>query len=112
MYRSRRTGDQAAAKTQYTETVVIRQLINFALSRDLLAADPLKMLKLKKPRPTLQPCWSLQEVQSILTASPDDVKTAMTVLAETGMRFGEMAWLTWGDVDQTANVLRVQPKDG
>ena len=28
------------------------------------------------------------------------------------MRFGEMAWLTWDDVDDIANVLRIRPKEG
>ena len=28
------------------------------------------------------------------------------------MRFGELAWLTWEDIDLTANVLHIQAKDG
>lgn len=34
------------------------------------------------------------------------------LLAETGIRFGELAWLTWEDIDLAANVLHIQPKDG
>lgn len=111
-YRRIRTDAGAAAKTRYTETVVVRQLVNFALSRDMLAADPLKGLKLKKPKPTRQPCWTLDQVTAILAASPDEERLALTLLAETGMRFGELAWLTWDDVELAANVLRVQPKEG
>jgi integrase len=111
-YRTERVGAGAAPKTVYTESVVVRQLVNFALSRDLLAVDPLKGLKLKKPRPTRQPCWTFEQVQQILGASTTEVMPALMLLAETGMRFGELAWLTWDDIDLTANALRIQPKDG
>src|SRR3954468_15816471 len=97
-YRRERVQAGAAPKTVYTETVVVRQLVNFALSRDMLAADPLKGLKLKKPKPTRQPCWTLDEVTAILAAAPAEVRPALTLLAVTGMRFGELSWLTWDDV--------------
>jgi integrase len=111
-YRRARTDEDAAPKTKYTETVIIRQLVTFALSRNMLATDPLRGLKLKKPKPTPQPCWTPEEVSKILAAAPEVVRPALTLLAETGMRFGEFAWLTWDDVDVGANVLRIRPKDG
>lgn len=94
------------------ETVVIRQLVNFALSRDVLAVDPLKGPKLKKPKPTPQPCRTVDQVTAILADSPEEVRPALALLAETGMRFAELAWLTRDDVELTANVLRAQPKAG
>src|SRR5207244_4379733 len=109
-YRRRLADDGNAEKTRYNKSTIIRQLINFALSRNMLATDPMKGLKLKKPKPTKQPCWTYEQVQQILAASPDEVRPALTLLAETGMRFGELAWLTWDDVEPT--VLRVQPKEG
>jgi len=111
-YRRARTDAGTALKTRYTETVILRQLINFALTRDMLAVDPLKGLKLKKPKPTPQPCWTFAQVTAILAASPDRVRPALTLLAETGMRFGELAWLTWADVERPANLVRIQPKEG
>lgn len=111
-YRRKRTDEGAAAKTKYTETVIIRQLVTFALSRNLLATDPLRGLKMKKPKPTPQPCWTAEQVVAILAAAPEAVRPALTLLAETGMRFGELAWLTWDDVDLEANVLRIRPKEG
>jgi integrase len=111
-YRRQRADAGAAPKTRHTETVIVRQLVNFALSRDLIAADPLKGLKLKKPQPTPQPCWTHAEVGRILAASPPEIRPGLTLLAETGMRFGELAWLTWADVDPAANLLRIQPTDG
>jgi site-specific recombinase XerD len=111
-YRQQRVEAGVKGKTRYTETVVIRQLVNFALSRNMLTTDPLKGLKLKKPRPTRQPCWTYEQLQQILAASAAEIKPALTILAETGMRFQELAWLTWDDVDVAANVLRIQPKEG
>jgi site-specific recombinase XerD len=111
-YRRMRMDDGAGAKTRYTETVILRQLVNFALSRDMIGTDPLKGLRLKKPRPAPQPCWTYEQVRQILAASPEEIKPALTLLAETGMRFAEMAWLTWDDIEPTANILRIRPKEG
>jgi hypothetical protein len=36
-----------AATTRYHKTVIIRQLVNFALSRNMIAADPLNGLRLR-----------------------------------------------------------------
>lgn len=98
-YRRLRVEEEAAAKTIYGETVIIRQLVNFALPRDELSAAPLKGIKIKKPKPTQQPCWSFEQVQNILAASPESIRPALKLLASTGKRFGEMAWLRWEDVD-------------
>jgi site-specific recombinase XerD len=111
-YRRQRAENGVGAKTLYNESTIIRQLVNFALSRDMLATDPLKGLKLKKPKPTPQPCWTHEQVLTILAASPEFLRPTFTLLAESGMRFGELSWLTWEDVDFAANVLRVQAKPG
>jgi len=111
-YRRKRTDDGIAAKTKYTETVIVRQLVTFALSRNLMASDPLRGLKLKKPKPTPQPCWTPEQVAQILEAAPELVRAPFTLLAESGMRFGELAWLTWEDIDLAVNVIRISPKDG
>src|SRR5262249_18947603 len=111
-YRRMRTDEEAQPKTRYTENVIIRQLVNFALTRDMIAADPLKGLKLKKPKPTPQPCWTYEQLQEILAASHEAIRPAFVLLAETGMRFGELAWLTWDDIDLKNGVLRIQAKEG
>lgn len=111
-YRKMRTDDGAAAKTKYTECVILRQLIHFALSRNMIGADPMKGVKMPKPKPTTQPCWTTEEVQRILKTAGDAERPALTLLAETGMRFGELAWLTWDDVDLAKNTLLIRPKPG
>src|SRR5262245_15072631 len=49
-YRSIRVQDGAAKKTVHTESVVIRQVVNYALSRKMISQDPLEGLKLKEPK--------------------------------------------------------------
>jgi site-specific recombinase XerD len=111
-YRQMRVKAGAAPVTVHTETVILRQLVNFALKRGLIAEDPLRGLKLREPKPRPQPCWTPEEVERILGSAPINYRIALIVLADTGMRFAELAHLTWDDVDFTTNVLRIRPKDG
>lgn len=111
-YRKLRADAGAAGKTRYTECVILRRLVRFALSRNMLAADPMRGAKMPKPKPTRQPCWTAEEVARILAAAPEGVAQPPTLLAETGVRFGELAWLTWDDIDLAANVRLVRPKPG
>ena len=111
-YRSERVAAGAKPKTVLNETVIVRQIVNFALSRKLVGDDPLAGLKLKKPKLTEQPCWSRSEVDRILAASTGWHRDALLILAETGMRVGEVKWLTWQDVDLERNVVHVRAKPG
>jgi integrase len=110
-YRHERVAAKAAPKTVYTETVIVRQLVNFALSRGLIADDPLRGYKIREPKPTPQPCWSAEEVEKILASCPESHQAALTLLADSGMRVAELSYLTWADVDFGRNVLHVRPKD-
>ena len=67
-YRAERAAESAAT-TVYNETVVIKQLLNFAVSRNMLAANPLKKMKLRKPKVRRQPFWVKEELEKILGAS-------------------------------------------
>jgi site-specific recombinase XerD len=111
-YRGERVEAGAAPKTVYTESVVIRQLVNFALSRGLITDDPLKGLRLKKPKPSPQPCWTQAEVEKILMASCEPERSRFLVLADSGMRVGELRHLTWDDLDFDRNAVHIQSKDG
>ncbi len=110
-YRHARVVAGVCISTVCNECVVIRQLVNFARSRDLLSGDPLRGLKIKEPKPAPQPCFSREEVARILEASQEPQRSIFTVLADTGARIGEIEWLTWDDVDFRRNVLHIRPKD-
>lgn len=112
-YRNMRVaGDKKPAdKTMATEVVIIRQMVNFALSRNKLQRDPLSGLKIKKAKPRPQPCWTRAEVDRILAEASGPHRPALVLLAATGMRVGELCWLTWDDVDFTLGVIKIRPKD-
>jgi integrase len=111
-YRKQRTEEGSAPKTIFNETMIVRQLVNFAKSRRLLTSDPLAGLKLREPKPAPQPCWTQDEVNQILATANPAHRDAFTILADTGLRIGELQHLTWDDVDYTNNVLHVRPKEG
>lgn len=110
-YRHARVTAEVSAKTIYNETIVIRQLVNFAKTRGLMSSDPLAGLKLSEPKPTPQPCFAREEVEQILQSSVEPQRSIYVVLADTGARIGEIKWLTWDDVDFRRNVLHIRSKD-
>ena len=113
-FRTLRADQGKAPKTIHTETTILRQVVNHSRRRNLLSRDPLAGLRLVKPKPRPQPCWTKEEVQRILAASRPPHRDALELLAETGMRIGEAKHLTWADVvlEGASPVLHVRPKDG
>ncbi len=109
-YRARRVAAGRAPKTVYTETVVVRQLVNYALSRGMIAEDPLKGLRLRKPRPTRQPCWTPAEMAKIIMQATGVARSCFEILRETGLRVGELVHLTWSDVDFERGFVHVRAK--
>lgn len=99
-------------QTIHDEVMIIRTWINFCLKRKLIDHDPLAGLCNPEPVASVQPCWTWQEVNRILDACPEEIKAELVFLAHTGARFGEMAWLTWHDVDFSEGNIHIKPKDG
>lgn len=110
-YRSERSAEGIAPKTLFNETTTIKQLMKFAVSRGMIKVNPLRNYRQKKPKMKLQPFWSAEQVQSILKAAEKSpYRDVYRVLAETGMRIGEVKFLMWEDVDLTQKVLYVREK--
>ncbi|MFN3160519.1 MAG: tyrosine-type recombinase/integrase [Rubinisphaera brasiliensis] len=110
-YRKRRQQDGVVQRTIYNELRSIRSFVLFAKTRRMIPYDPLEGLRLSKPKSRPQPCWSRDEVQVILTAASPRHRDVFELLAETGLRIGELRWLTWADVDLPNNRIHIQPKD-
>ncbi len=100
-----------AEKTLQHRTIVVKQLIKWSEERDLLLRNPLKGLKVKKAQPSPQPCYTIEQVEVILDAAEGQQRDILEVLAFTGMRIGELVWLTWDDVDFDKGFIRIRPKD-
>jgi len=115
-FRARRAaGDEhrrpGSPKTVHNDTVTIRQWVNFALRRGMIADDPARELRIKKPNRTPQPCWTREQVDNILAVAKPPHLAALVFLAETGARVGEAKWLTWDDVDLPRRLVHIRPKD-
>lgn len=111
-YRQNRREAKRSLKTIHTEVAIIRQLTKFTKSRRLISEDPLDGLKNREPKRTQQPFWTHEESQQILTAAQEPQCSVFTFLNETGMRIGEVQWLTWEDIDFKHGVIHVRPKSG
>lgn len=110
-YRATLRKEGYAPQTIQHRLVIVKQLVNWAVERDLLAQNPLKGLRIGKSRPRPQPCFSLGEVERILAFSSGPLRAILEVLAFTGLRISVLVWLTWMDVDFERGFLIVRPKD-
>jgi integrase len=84
-------------RTMYTEGVVVKQFFKWAVSRRLLAENPVAPFRLVKP--PLEP-----------RGGPG--RTAVAVLAFTGLRSGELQRLRPEDLDLAGNWLHVRSRPG
>ncbi|MGE3314911.1 MAG: tyrosine-type recombinase/integrase [Planctomycetaceae bacterium] len=112
LYRSERVTKDGANpdSTVVDEIVIIKQLINFALTREMLATNPLKGLRIPKRKRKPQPWWKPVDIERILAAATEPHVWEFTILADTGFRIGELRHLTWEDVDFANNLLHVREK--
>jgi integrase len=106
-----RKDEGAADKTRHHESVVIKQLVNWACARGIISDNPLKALRLPKARARPQPCFLLEQVDAVLRAANEPSRSMFAVLAFTGMRVGELQWLSWDDIDFERSVIHVRSKE-
>lgn len=110
-YRLSRKSAGSAEKTIFNEVVAFKQLLNFAVSRGVLEKSPLKDVRLRKPKPRPQPFWTIEEVRRVLDAAmKSPYYDVYLFLAETGMRIGEVRFLSWADIDFDHAIAYVREK--
>ena len=109
----RRRRDGMAAKTVYTELTIVRQWLNFAVTRRMLTASPAAGTKLVKPKPTPRDYWRQDQLDAIVDAAKGPYKAAYLLMSETGMRVGEVIHLTHDDLtlDGPAPVAHIRAKE-
>lgn len=99
-----------SVNTLFKEIMTIRSFVNWCLSRKYLKDDPLAGLRISQPKTADQPWWTWDEVHEILHATPKALQPAFAILAFTGMRYGELRWLTWEDIDFKETLIHIRPK--
>jgi integrase len=110
-FRKQRVEEGTAPYTLHCELTVLKQLVLFAVRREMLDKNRLKELKLKRPKHTPQPWWTQPQVELILkTANGSPYHALFSILAWTALRIGEAKHLSWEDVDFEQRVLHIRPK--
>jgi site-specific recombinase XerD len=108
-----RRRDGMAAKTVYTELTIVRQWLNFAVTRRMLTTSPVAGTKLVKPKPAPRDYWRQDQLDAIVDATGGPYKAAYLLMSETGMRIGEVIHLTQDDLtlDGPTPVAHIRPKE-
>jgi integrase len=85
----------------------VRAFCRWLMRRDLLERDPTKAIDRASVPDYLRPQFGLDELHRLLTV-PDPYRARFALLVYAGLRAGEAAALTWGDVDLAGGVILVR----
>jgi integrase len=100
-------------KTAANDLVTIRGIVNYALDHKLIHEDPLAGYVIKKVKTKVQPYWVQEQLDRVLAAAKRQPhRDVYLLLAWTGMRIGEVQYLTWNDIDFDNLVVKIQAKEG
>ncbi len=91
---------------------IIKALFKDEVNKAHIDRNPfahIKNLKEEKPRPEF---YTIDELNAFFNVEmKDEYKNAFLGLLYTGVRFGELANVTWDDIDLTKKLLFVRPKE-
>ena len=107
-----RPGEPPAGLSQTTVHhvhVTVVASLKYAVRRKLLARNPASEVQdLPGPSKAQRPCWTVEEMAAFLSATRADRLYALYLLAATtGLRRGEVAGLSWEQLDLDAGTLTV-----
>lgn len=91
--------NRLSEKTRHDRLIVVQQLFKWGCERaELIAKNPIRKVRVRKPPPTEQPCFTPEQVTILLANANEVLRPRFATLAYTGMRFGELRDLRWADV--------------
>jgi integrase len=104
-----RRGRAPTVSTVNREIVLLHRVLNFAVSRRLIAANPIKgAVKLLREPPPPDVVVDERGIAAILAELRDEQARAWTILAfESGMRRGEIRRLCWHQLDWAAGTIAI-----
>lgn len=88
---------------------VLRHMLRIAAEEGIIDTPP--RVRLYKPDNARERVLSTEEYHRLLSVSPLHLQRLITCAYETGMRAGEIQYLTWPNVDLKAGVIRLAGKD-
>jgi integrase len=90
------------------DLALLKATFNRALMAGKVETNPVKAVKLFKENNARVRCLTDEEEARLYDALPDYLKPFLVVAVNTGMRWGELARLTWEDVDFYTGTLHVR----
>lgn len=105
-------GKKLSQKTAYNYAAALRTVLNDAVNAKLIASNPWNRLdgseKIKEPS-SKREFLTIDEVKSLVetTLTNDTVKRAFLFSCFSGLRFGDISQLTWGDINTSGEEWNV-----
>ena len=96
--------------TVYHESIVVKQLIKYAFTRGLVRSNVLDELKIRKPKVRRRRSYTPAEVEEILRVAKEPWRSVFELPAFSGLRIGELKFLSYDDVDVDGGWLHVRAK--
>lgn len=108
-YRANRAAGREAY-TLHNHAIIIKGWLKWLVSRDYLADDPFRKLRLNTPRRRRH--WSppVNVIDTLLAAADDVLAGRLATLAYTGMRVGELRNMQRGDLDLSGNWIYIRSR--
>ncbi|MCP4583772.1 MAG: tyrosine-type recombinase/integrase [candidate division Zixibacteria bacterium] len=98
-------------KTIRNYIALLKTILNKAVEWELIEKNPIARVKLPKNVKTFH-FFEKQEVEKMIAAAEEPLKSVIIMLVNSGMRKGEFFSLRWRDIDFKAESIRVWPYDG
>jgi len=99
---------KAAPKTTRNQIATFRCVWKTAKAWGYVTHNPFDALVLPRLNPEQQPCYSAEQIRQIISEAQEPYRTMFWLVAETGMRGGEVCGLAIEDMNLEARVIRVR----
>ncbi|MCH8175788.1 MAG: site-specific integrase [Proteobacteria bacterium] len=109
MFIAEMEGDSVGSRTIVRAFGFVRQALKHAVKARKIAWNPLEAVEAPRDRRREALAFGLDDVRKLLAAADGHPYEALIGLAvHTGMRWGELAGLSWGDIDLETGVVTVR----
>ena len=85
-------------KTVEDRLIVVKQVFKYGAKQKLLLNNPLDGVSVPEAPTTVQPCFTPDQIATLLAAANETLRPVFATMAYTGMRFGEVRDLRWTDI--------------
>ncbi|MFA5168530.1 MAG: tyrosine-type recombinase/integrase [Candidatus Omnitrophota bacterium] len=109
-WRNKRMEDKVAKPTVNRELKMIKRLFKVAFEKGSLSKNPAAFVKTYREDENAIHHLSDKDVKALLKAAPGDLQQIIMIFLLTGLRYGELCYLRWKDIDFRHKQIIVQPR--